>query len=130
MAENYPAWLKATSYQLTAIPLHWMRQNWRGFNQSKVLAGSIANAMGLQVLDTLRRKKITKTQKDLKREDRIKNMDRAFSLSPVVEKTGVRGISFILVDDVTTTGSTLLEAAKVLKRNGAQKVFCLTVARD
>ena len=42
----------------------------------------------------------------------------------------IRDRNFILLDDVTTTGSTLLEAAKVLKRNGASSVWCLTVARD
>lgn len=130
LTQNYPGLLKATPYALTATPLHWMRQNWRGFNQSKVLADSLANAIGLQAVDALRRKKITKTQKNLKREERIKNVESAFGILPGFPKANLKGASFILVDDVTTTGSTLLEAAKVLKRNGAQKVFCLTVARD
>jgi competence protein ComFC len=91
----------------------------------------ISRELDLPILDVLIRKKMTKTQKDLKKEQRIKNVANAFAFkSPLFEKEGVRGSSFILVDDVTTTGSTLLEAAKVLKRNGAEKVICLTVARD
>ncbi len=128
--KDFPFLLTPNTHNLIPVPLHWMRQNWRGFNQSKVLAESVANVMGLQALDALRRKKITKTQKNLKREERIKNVESAFSILPHFPKANLKGASFILVDDVTTTGSTLLEAAKVLKRNGAQKVFCLTVARD
>ncbi len=152
---DFPCFLQPTAYNLkptiTPIPLHKWRQRWRGFNQSKVLAETLAEQFNLPTADVLLRKKFTKTQKDLKKEARIKNIASAFvlsplsskaypelaeregvrgSFSPLFSKEGVRGSSFILIDDVTTTGSTLLEATKVLKRNGAEKVFCLTVAKD
>ncbi len=130
---DFPFLLQPTTYQpqplLTPIPLHKWRQRWRGFNQSQILTQTLAEQFNLLTSNVLVRKKFTRTQKDLKKEDRIKNITSAFSLSPLFSKEGVRG-SYILIDDVTTTGSTLLEATKVLKRNGAKQVFCLTVARD
>lgn len=134
---NFPH-LNATTYTLTAIPLHKWRQRWRGFNQSAVLAEATAQNLGFAATNVsssakatadslLVRCKFTRTQKNLKKDERIKNLETAFALKPSAD---VHNQSLILIDDVTTTGSTLLEAAKVLKRNGAKKVFCLTVARD
>ena len=137
--------LPTSSFSLVPIPLAKSRQRWRGFNQSEILCKALSDSLGLPVAQVLTRKKSTKTQKDLKREQRIENVAGAFAVSPspFEERAGVRlqsqilnlkskisNQSFILVDDVTTTGSTLLEAAKVLKRNGAGKVWCLTVAQD
>ncbi len=132
LTENYPAWLHATRYTLTAVPLHWMRQNWRGFNQAQILAQALAKELNLPCCEVLSRKKFTKTQKNLKKDERVKNVDSAFSLSPKIlsPKSYILNQDVILIDDVTTTGSTLKEAVKVLKRNGAAKVYCLTVARD
>jgi competence protein ComFC len=119
--------LLSTPYALTPIPLHISRKRWRGFNQAELLCEAMAKELGLEVADVLQRTKLTKTQKDLKRPDRLKNVADAFTLKAGAD---VHGKSILLVDDVTTTGATLQEAAKVLKRNGAAKVVCLTVARD
>ena len=73
------------------------------------------------------RSKWTKTQKDLKKEARKENIEGVFKLK---DGSNIENQNFILVDDVTTTGFTLLEATKILKRNGAKSVWCLTVARD
>lgn len=142
--KDFP-YLNATPYTLTAIPLHQWRQRWRGFNQSAILAEATAKNLDTFCASVLVRCKFTKTQKDLKKEERVKNMEAAFALSPPARggvsrpQSGrdgendnpiIRNQNFILIDDVATTGQTLLEAAKVLKRNGAAKVFCLTVARD
>lgn len=153
---GYP--LLATGYLLVPLPLHRRRRRWRGFNQSEILCQAMGKELGLPIIDALIRIKSTKTQKDLKREQRLTNVKDAFALSPSPlparqsfsdggargdapqgqrgrtddnQKTfDIRGQNFLLVDDVTTTGATLLEAAQVLKRNGATKVWCLTVARD
>jgi competence protein ComFC len=119
--------LTANSYELSHVPLHTTRLRWRGFNQSEVLAQSIGKSIGIGHQNLLVRTKITKTQKDLNKEERSKNIAEAFKLKP---GTDVHDKNIILVDDVTTTGATLQEAAKILKRNGAAKVICLTVARD
>ena len=133
--KNDYEYLLSIPYTLTPIPLHSYRRRWRGFNQAEILCQSLSAELNLPIVNALIRKKSTKTQKDLKKEQRIKNIDSAFVLSPLFSKEGAGGSSirdknFILVDDVTTTGATLQEAAKVLKRNGAAAVICLTVARD
>ena len=136
--------LTTTNYQLTPIPLHFTRQNWRGFNQAEILCQSLGKQLNLPIAPALIRKKSTKTQKDLKKEQRLLNVRDSFAVSPNVKSSrlpapesaadggqlNIQSLNCILVDDVTTTGATLQEAAKVLKRNGAAKVFCLTVARD
>lgn len=119
--------LLSMPFTLTPIPLHSSRQRWRGFNQAEILCETLSKEFGLPCTSLLVRCKITKVQKDLKKEQRLKNVSDAFKLKADVN---IKGKSIILVDDVTTTGSTLQEAAKVLKRNGAAKVICLTVARD
>lgn len=130
---------------LVPVPLHSSRRRWRGFNQAEILCRALSEQLNLPVADVLQRSKITKTQKDLKKDARLKNVSGAFALSPspllfkegchpqsdgVVGAFTITNKNIILVDDVTTTGATLTEAAKVLKRNGAAKVVCLTVARD
>lgn len=115
------------NFSLVPIPLFKTRERWRGFNQAEVLCQELSAELNLPLANILTRTKNTKTQKDLKRDDRIHNLDSAFALN---SKYIIHNSNFVLVDDVTTTGSTLLEAAKVLKRNGAGQVWCLTIARD
>jgi len=128
--------LQATTYNLIPIPLHSSRKRWRGFNQAEILCEALSKELNLPVADVLQRSKITKTQKDLNKEQRSKNVKDAFTVSPspfngrAGERLQIHANNFILVDDVTTTGSTLQQAAKTLKQNGATKVICLTVARD
>lgn len=122
-----PKDLAGENFLLTPTPLHWMRKKWRGFNQSEVLCEELSKHLQLNILSCLERTKFTRTQKNLKREERLKNMEAAFKLKA---DTHISGQNFILVDDVVTTGSTMLEAAKILKTNGAAKVWCLAVARD
>jgi ComF family protein len=125
LSTNYH--LLSSNYSIAPIPLHVTRHRWRGFNQAEVLCKSIADVLGVPKQELLVRSKMTKTQKDLNKESRSKNVADAFKLKPGAD---VHNKNIILVDDVTTTGSTLQEAAKILKRNGAVKVICLTVARD
>ena len=130
---RYPFLL--SDYQLVPIPLAKSRKRWRGFNQAEILCRSISAAIGLPVADVLVRKKSTKVQKDLKKDARIENVSGAFGVAKSDDSKDrdifqIKNQNFILVDDVITTGSTMLEAVKVLKRNGAKSVWCLTVARD
>lgn len=124
---------------LVPIPLSKNRLRFRGFNQSDIICSVFSKNLQLPILHALQRIKNTKTQKDLKRDERLKNIANAFSLSPQIHNVQparladgsvINHCNFIIVDDVTTTGSTLLEAVKVLKRNGAHKVWCLTLAQD
>ena len=109
------------------VPLHPKRLRARGFNQSLLLARCVASKTGAE-LDflSLRRTKFTKPQTELSSEERKKNVRKAFE---VVKPEAVKGRTILLVDDVATTGSTLNECAKALKRAGADRVLCLVLAR-
>jgi ComF family protein len=114
---------------LVPIPLHSSRLRWRGFNQAELLGKMITENLGIVFLpDLLIRTKKTKPQVDLNEEERQKNILGAFSVNPNW-KLEIENWKFVLFDDVWTSGATLREAAKVLKRNGAKKVWGLTMAR-
>lgn len=109
------------------VPLHPRKLRERGFNQSLLLA-KIMNPILEAELDflSLRRVIYTKAQTGLKIKEREKNVRRAFGLDG---KPDLKGRTIILVDDVATTGNTMNECARVLKKAGCEKVFCLALAR-
>jgi ComF family protein len=110
------------------IPLHPSALNKRGFNQAEVIANVMTRQLQLPIITTvLSRVKNTASQTKLTKEQRQINMRGAFALDT---SESVKGATFIVVDDVFTTGATLREAAKVLKRAGAAKVFGFTLAQD
>jgi ComF family protein len=109
------------------VPLHPKRLRERGFNQSLLLAKHIAS--GLQEkMDflSLVRTRHTIPQTTLSKNERSKNVQGAFFLKNT-ESVSERKI--LLVDDVTTTGNTLNECAKTLKKGGATTVSCVTLAK-
>lgn len=109
------------------VPLHPKRLRERGFNQSLLLARHVTRQLGVE-LDflSLRRIRYTRPQTGLKKDERRKNVRKAFGLrDPKV----VKGRTVTLVDDVTTTGNTLNECARTLRRAGADKVYCVVLAR-
>lgn len=121
-------WLdKADDYLMMPVPLHPKRLRERAFNQSLLLARYVAPLLGTE-LDFLSLKRIryTQPQTGLKSDERRKNVLRAFEIA---ERKVLKGRTVLLVDDVATTGNTLNECARTLKRAGAETVFCLTLAR-
>lgn len=121
-------WLGNTKGMLIVpVPLHPKRLRERGFNQSLLLA-KVMNPLLETELDflSLRRVLYTKAQTGLKFKEREKNVRRAFELDG---KPDIKGKSIILVDDVATTGNTMNECARVLKKAGCKKIYCLAVAR-
>ena len=115
---------------LVPIPLSRQRGNWRGFNQAEEMGKLIAKGMDWEFFPhLLLRKKTVKPQTELEGKERLENVRNVFSLNPnyKLQITGYQ--SLILFDDVLTTGATLKEAAKVLKRGGAKTVWGLTIAR-
>jgi ComF family protein len=121
-------WLEANEgLLLMPVPLHPRRLRERGFNQSLLLAREVAKALNAD-LDflSLKRIKYTKPQTGLGSEERSRNVRRAFQ---VLRREAVKGRRIVLVDDVATTGSTLNECARALKKAGCREVFCLTLAR-
>ncbi len=110
------------------VPLHPKRLQERGFNQSGLLAGELARKLQVPVsFNTIVRKKQAQPQTRLNRRQRLKNVKGAFELTGADR---VRGRRILLLDDVFTTGTTLSECARTLKkRGGASEVHALTVTR-
>jgi ComF family protein len=104
------------------VPLHRRREYQRGFNQ----ADDLARHLGPPVVALLARIRNTRSQIDLPADERHQNVADAFSYHP--SALGVPNV-VVLVDDVSTTGSTLDACAKVLKRRGVKEVRALTAAR-
>lgn len=113
---------------LVPIPIHWYRENVRGFNQSEEIGKQVAKEIGWDfVSDLLIKKKPTTSQVELSVKERKQNLKGVFVINPSYILHTIPNI--LLFDDVFTTGSTLHEAAKVLKHTGVTKVWGLTIAR-
>jgi ComF family protein len=114
---------------LVPIPLHWRRLWARRFNQSTLLAQSIARQTGLPVADAvLKRVKATAQQVGLSQSERALNVQGAFRVPPDA-KAEVVGRRLVLVDDVLTSGATSDACARALLRAGAGRVDVVVFAR-
>lgn len=110
---------------LVPIPLHLKRLRWRGFNQAEILADLLSKKFHVRSVNFLKRTVNTRPQVGLVRDNRRKNIKGAFKLAP---KSDLAAKNLMIVDDVFTSGATMAEAARVLKRNGAGSVWALAVA--
>ena len=110
---------------LIPIPLSKKRKNWRGFNQAEILAKTLSKKFNVSYSASLIRMIDTRTQVGLTKEERRENVKGAFAGR---KAQGKRDKNIILVDDVYTSGATMMEAAKVLKNGGAGNVWAMTVA--
>ncbi len=114
---------------LVPIPLHRWRIWQRGFNQSLLIARSVARLTGQEVLPSpILRTKRTSPLGGLSRTARGREVRGAFTMDPA-QLGAIKGRHVLLVDDVYTTGATTNACAGVLKRAGAQKVHILCWAR-
>ncbi len=110
---------------ITSLPLHKKRYKLRCFNQAEEVSNYLA--VELRFIfdpDLLNRIKNTKPQARLNKKQRANNIKNAFKL-----KRGCYGRKVIIIDDVFTTGSTLNECAKLLKKAGAKEVWGLVIAK-
>ena len=112
---------------LMPIPLHAKRLREREYNQSLLLAHGLSQHLRIPLLvSCLLRVRETAPQTSLSRADRLTNLHRAFA---VKEASKIKGQCILLIDDVYTTGTTLHECAKVLRKAGSGSVYGLTLAR-
>jgi len=111
------------------VPLHSRKLRQRGFNQSELIARSALKKQSAGLVlnaGVLRRCRETQSQIGLSRHQRRENIRGAFA---VVKPDEVSGREILVVDDVFTTGTTVSECARILRRAGASKVYVATVAR-
>lgn len=111
---------------IVPIPLHPTRLRERGFNQAQLLAESLANELPATLLiNQLLRTHYTRNQALLGKKERWTNIQGAFTIKGSLE---FKGKNVLLIDDLFTTGTTISEAARILKENGANNVSALTLA--
>jgi len=112
---------------IVPVPLFRSRLSKRGLNQALVLANTIFPEQADKIDPTmLIRVKNTIAQTQLSRRERKKNLRDAFAISPA---STLSGRKICLVDDIFTTGTTVTECSRILKKNGADSVDILTCAR-
>ncbi|MCM1537400.1 MAG: ComF family protein [bacterium] len=110
---------------LIPIPLHRAKQKKRGYNQAALYAEALSARLGIPVLEgALVREQNTVPQKGLNREERQKNLKKAFKFI----RNDVKLKTIILIDDIYTTGSTVDAAGALLKRAGIVDIYVITLA--
>ena len=122
--------LKAPDYQgidfIIPIPLHPKKEKLRGYNQSLVIAEGIHEIMNVPIAEkSLVRSVFTDTQTKKSREERYQNVKDIFELKKTEQ---LQGKHVLLVDDVLTTGATLMSAGKALLHAEGIKISVATVA--
>ena len=113
---------------MAPVPLHRWRAYRRGYNQSELLANHLSPMIDVPSKVLLRRVKPTRPQVELGRDQRAENVKNAFQvdkeMTPIIKEKTI-----LLIDDVCTTGATLRECARVLRKGGAAAIYALTFAR-
>lgn len=112
---------------IVPIPLHWTRYAWRWFNQSEEIAKVVAQKSSKPLVNLLKRTRKTKFQTGLSRKERIQNVADVFTLTENAQDYKNKRI--VLVDDVLTTGTTLKEAIKQVRRLRPASIIVAVVAR-
>lgn len=120
--------LNHQSFILVPIPLSSAKLRKRGYNQAEILAKGLSKKFGFPVYNYLDRIKETRSQVGLTKKQRKENISGAFKI--LNHKSLIINQNILLVDDVLTTGSTFSEAATLLKRGGASKVWAVAFARE
>lgn len=111
---------------VVSVPTHWKRRFNRPFHAADALAAFVARKVSLPQVPILRRVRAGPHQIGLSPTERTANVRGAFALRKGI---ALRGARLLLIDDVRTTGATLEECAKVLRRGGAAEVFAAVVLR-
>jgi len=110
------------------VPLYWLRQLKRGYNQSEILSSVFARRIGKKCLtNILIRRKPTPHQARLTRNKRLENTKDVFTVRSAYL---ISGKNILLIDDVMTTGATFNGCASALIKAGALSVYCLALTRN
>ena len=113
---------------IMAVPMHKNKRAVRGYNQSELIAKEIAKTSNVHFeKNVLVKNKNTKVQSTLTKNQRQENVKGAFE---VKNKQIIKDKNIILLDDIYTTGSTVNECSKILKKAGAKNILVITIAKD
>ncbi|MFH1462412.1 MAG: phosphoribosyltransferase family protein [bacterium] len=118
------SFLLSRETDIAFTPMRRKKEKQRGFNQAALIGKSIGKISNKEVSPLLVKTKDTPSQTELNREERIANVKDSFQSLENGSRENV-----LLVDDIWTSGATMRECAKVLKKAGAQKVWGFTIAR-
>jgi len=115
---------------LMPIPISDKRRFERGWNQSELLAEAIKSCDGEKTLEYLPRQltKLRHTESQTKTASKSERLGNLINSMKVFDASAVAGKCVVILDDVTTTGSTFAEAKRTLREAGAKKIFCVAVA--
>lgn len=118
---------------ITYVPMFKKKERFRGFNQAAVFARELGKIVKKEALPLLQKIKDTNPQMELDKEQRLKNVKDSFAISAAWKLSSQEGAQLpkrvVLVDDVWTTGATMKECCKVLRKAGVQEVWGFTIAR-
>lgn len=113
---------------IISVPIHKKRMNKRGYNQSELIVKGIAKNLNInRERNVLYKVKNNKSQSLLTKKDRLTNTKNVYK---ILESSKIKDKKILLVDDIYTTGSTVNECSKMLKKAGASEVAVLTIAKD
>ncbi len=108
---------------ITDVPMYYKKEKERGFNQSILMCEQLSKYINKPYLPTLIRNKNTITQSSLSIKKRFENLNNVFDIH---NKANVEGKNILIIDDIYTSGSTIIECSKILKQNGANEIYSLT----
>ena len=108
---------------LVPVPMTVRARRKRGYNQSLVLCEEFSRKLSVPVVDAVEKRRETQSQKFLGRKERESNLEGCFH---VTDRAAVKGKTLLIIDDTLTTGATVSELARTLKKAGAEKVFAFT----
>lgn len=109
---------------ITAVPMHRENKQERGYNQAELLAKECAEILNIPYTVVIEKHKLNKAQHTLKGKERENNVQGVYR---VVDKQIIANKNILIIDDIITTGNTLGECCKVLKKSGCQSVCCATL---
>lgn len=120
----FAEFLFSSGAEVTFVPMEKSRERRRGYNQAELVAKCLASLAGKKPVVLLEKSGTTRPQTELSGKDRLGNLEGSFSISVIRVPERV-----VLVDDVVTTGSTMRECARVLKRAGAVNVWGFSLTK-